>query len=247
MSQDEQGYFNTQDLISLPDGPLLQITKECEHNRYNEKGWRNHKNLWRSSMMLDDTHDKTIIDYGCGFGMESLQLAKTGNRMILCDILQSNIALAKRILELHGFSPLDTVHATIDSPFFTTRHPIDIFYSNGVMHHTPYFREILTQATRMMHAKSEIRLWLYSDIRWQSVSGDSQCDPHMDITQHPCFAKFVYVQDGAGVYADWYNLERFLYRVGDLFKVTFCQYISDGIGFVIHARPKPLSLLGELL
>ena len=75
---------------------MADFVIKFEEQRYNINKWRNYKNKWRDNLGLDTTSNKLILDYGCGFGIESLQFAKNKNSVILADINLNNIIAATK-------------------------------------------------------------------------------------------------------------------------------------------------------
>lgn len=173
---DDIGYLHPDEILALSDGELRDWTSEFERRRYG--GWRNHGNLWRSTLGLDTTHGKHVIDYGCGFGIEALQFAKTGNRVTLVDLTDKGLEAARRVLAVHGF---DCDIARDELP------DADIFYANGVLHHFPEGMDVLNRAPC-----PEARVMLYSDRAWAKHGGSG----------------FWRAMDEVGGYADWYSPDK---------------------------------------
>ncbi len=236
---DEIGYLDSAALLSRDDAFLLGLTKKFEKKRYDLKGWRNFRNRWRELSGVDSLRGKHVLDFGCGFGIESLQFARNGNRVSLADILPSNLALAERILKLHGFSPLEVVQATNEFPFFSLRNSLDVFYSHGVLHHTPKIREILKRACELLAPGGEIRLMLYSDEAWKIATGAGLPPVSEEVTSHPSFFKYVRFFDSYGEYADWYNREKLESRFGDFLTINSVDYFTrDGRFLMTTMVPK---------
>lgn len=176
---DDIGYIHPDQILSLSDDQLRDWTRAFEDRRYN--GWRNHDNLWRETLGLDTTHGKHVVDFGCGFGIEALQFARTGNTVTLMDLTTMGLKAAKRVLAVHGFKVRTRVaHRPIPEA--------DIFYANGVLHHTPDITRILRRAGRKC---SEARLMVYSE---QAKQRKGNLD-------------FARAMDDVGAHADWYTPE----------------------------------------
>jgi len=77
------------------DDVLKKMIIDMEKIRYNE-GYRNWGNKWRSTLKLDTTHGKRVLDYGCGSGIEALQYAKTGIMFTLLISMQVIFHLQKK-------------------------------------------------------------------------------------------------------------------------------------------------------
>lgn len=227
---DNIGYISSAEALEMEDDKLRELVIRCEANRYStditDGICRNHANLWRSELGLDSTTGKRIMDFGCGMGIESLQFARAGNRIIPADIVSDNVLLATRVLKLFGFDADTTVNVRGDSPFFTLDGPIDIFYSNGVLHHTPRIRDILSRAREVLAPGGEARLMLYSDKGWMHFVPGPLPAIQESVTDHPGFKKFVRAFDSVGAYADWYSREKISWLTKGLFRVEKYSYIT---------------------
>jgi len=234
---DNVGYIPAYALRNLPDKILMDIMDHAASERYALDGWRNKGNKWRELLGLDTTNGKCIMDFGCGIGIEAREFAKSGNHMILADIVQNNIMLAQRVLELDGYASLVTM-VNEEAPFFSVP-PIDIFYANGVLHHTPLFREILQCAVAALAPGGEVRLMLYSDKGWTFATDTPPPPIEANVCDHESFAVFVRKFDGVGHYANWFNREKIEYLVGDFLTVERCDYICDNDRYLVATlKPK---------
>lgn len=227
---DDVGYIDSEVLMRMEDTELTKLVGECEHARYN--GWRNYRNLWRETLGLDSTHGKRIMDFGCGMGIEALQFARSGNWVIATDIVPANVVLTSRILKMYGYEH-GRMTALLDKPYIIYakgseiyEKKIDIFYANGVLHHTPYATEILENILEILAPDGEIRLMLYSDKGFEWATGYRPTDFVSDVRNHPKYKQFVCKFDGVGHYADWYNRDRIQYRWGHLFTIEKLDYIT---------------------
>jgi SAM-dependent methyltransferase len=160
--------------------------------------------------------DKTILDFGSGIGPEALLWAKNGNNVMLADISWSNILYARRALEACGVGDkvVDLIKVDGEAPYFTPNGFYDIFYSVGVLHHTPRIKEIIERALDYLAPKGELWLMLYSITRW----GQEPLAPDEDIASCPNFEEFVRGQDPVGEYADYYTPERLDSHLGGLMR-----------------------------
>lgn len=207
---DDIGYIPADELLDMSDADFGRLIAQASDNRYNLKGYRNYKNKWREYLGLDSTKGKRVLDFGCGIGLEALQFHRD-NTVILADINQASLDVSKRTLGAN----VETALITDVYPFFECQ-PIDIFYANGVLHHTPRFREILERAAEVLKPDGEVRLMLYSDKGWKIAGTDP-----------------VRFFDGVGEYADWYSLEKLTETVGDIYDVFFCEYITTDDRFLV--------------
>ena len=224
---DDVGYIPATDLLAKPDSELRAIVEQMRATRYS--GWRNHRGLWRDLMGLDEPGGKDILDFGCGTGVEALELALAGNRIDLADIATDNLHLAVRVLGLYANQIPHETGLTIyrvlgEAPYIEAApESYDVFHCNGVLHHIPWPRQIMERAHQILRPGGVARLMLYSERGWIQATGT---EPPHDVTAHPSFQRFVRYFDQVGEYADWYSRDRLEQRFGDLFTVERCEYLT---------------------
>ena len=212
---DDVGYLSSAELFALPDGDLIALIAKMASTRY--QGERNHENRWRDLMGLD-AGGRTVLDYGCGTGMEALELMRAGNQVILADIFEANVRLAERVLALHGCRPLETV--------ILPGWPVNrfhTFHASGVLHHIREPEAVMAGAWEHLYDGGDARLMLYSDQGWRNTTGT---EPPDSVLGHEKFGQFVQAFDAVGDYADWYDEERLRQRFGRWFTVERCEYMT---------------------
>ena len=218
------GHFDTAKLLAeTTDDQIKETMERCEHYRYD--GFDNFENKWRELSGFDTTHGKTVIDFGCGMGVEALQYARSGNKVILADIAEANVLYAKKSLEVCGFGDDVVGTVVVDGvyPFFDCQ-PFDVFHACGVLHHTPDAGAILKRVAELLKPDGECRIMMYSEHLWPHAK-----DVDTDVTTQPGFMGFVRGRDGVGQYADWYNLEKMeKVAAGAGFKVAKHGYACRG-------------------
>lgn len=202
---DDIGYIPSKEILNKSKKYIKKFVSDFENTRYSLSGWRNKENKWREYLGLDNTYGKNIIDFGCGYGIESLQFLKNGNKVSIADISEDNLNAAEKIINTMGYDIYKKIKVYNDYPFFEYDEKIDIFYSNGVLHHTPKIAEILQRVSEILKRDGEIRLMLYSEKSYL-LYADSILPPiEEDIIQSKYFDKFVKAMDNVGNYADWYS------------------------------------------
>lgn len=217
---DDVGYLSSAELLTWPDHRLHALIAEMRTARYT--GWRNDGGTWRDVLGLDTTHDKTVLDYGCGVGMEAIEYDES-NRIIVGDIIDSNVALALRVAEIFGRQLVGGLRIYPGLPSTQDR-SIDVVHCSGVLHHIREPRSVMEDFHRVLKPDGEVRLMLYSDRGWRYVLGT---EPPADVTDDPGFARFVSWYDSVGDYADWYSEAKLRDRFGDLFAVKRCEYMTS--------------------
>jgi SAM-dependent methyltransferase len=218
---DDVGYMSSEWMLTqLKDDDFRRLVDAMTHSRY--KGWRNNGGKWRDLMGLDSLHNKFITDFGCGNGIESLELAKAGNKVTLADISPANLEVANKIFHLYGYKPVESFLVGMNPPYFPD-HRMDVFYANGVIHHIPWADEVMQRAHDNLPADGEARLMLYSDVGWRQVVGT---DPPEDTSSDPDFIKFVRHFDQVGEYADWYSVDK-IHKHFKGFRVERWDYLTE--------------------
>lgn len=241
---DGVGYFDTAEMLQWEDARLRAVVEGLERTRYDTDGWRNAGNKWRTTLGLDTTHGKHVVDFGCGTGVEALQFAKAGNSVSVVDINESSWRLAHRVLNLWGHectgALADGRRPYVIGPNARYVADVDVFFASGVVHHFPYAADLLRYVVETLLAPGgEIRLLLYSDKLWTQSTGAALPPVDQPIETHPCFQLFYSSHDPCGRYADWYNRDKLEHRFGDFLNVDEVSYVSSNDAFVVTTmRPK---------
>lgn len=209
-------------VLAMNEKELKDFAFNVECDRYG--GWRNFKNSWRGTLGLDNTFGKHVLDFGCGFGIEALQFAKLGNKISIADISKKNLEACTRVLIAHGYYPEQVILVDGEYPFFQSE-KVDIFYANGVLHHTPKIREILQRVLGVLQPGGEARLMLYSDVAWRIMVGGDP--PTGNSLKHPGWPLFVRKMDAVGHYADWYDEEKIRRTVDGLYNMVDFNHITQ--------------------
>lgn len=220
---DDVGYIPSTHLLSLPDKELVNVISQMRFVRYSEAAWRNWNGGWRAGLRLNSTHDKTVLDFGCGVGMEATEIAGSGNRVILADISETNIELATRVMGLFGYTPLESwlLGEDLEAPHL--RPDVDVIHCAGVLHHIPDARKVVEWFASILEPGGEVRLMVYSDRGWRTYVGT---EPPTDTVNDPLFNHFVRTFDQVGQYAEWYNEYKIEALVEPLFKIIDFRYIT---------------------
>jgi SAM-dependent methyltransferase len=218
---DDVGYIPSSHLCDLPDDDLRAIMDTTRITRYH--GWRNHDGRWRDLMGLDELAGKDIIDWGCGTGIEALELAEHGNRLTVADIAENNVALAGRVLELYGMTARQVTLGVLP-PFFDNHDgQFDVFYCNGVLHHIPWPMAVMQRAYELLRPDGEARIMMYSDKGWRLATGT---EPPEQVIFHPKRQQFIRFFDEVGSWADWYDKQRLEDWFGEWFTVERFSYLT---------------------
>lgn len=220
---DDVGYQSARGLLALPDVDLMSVITTMRKTRY--QGWRNEGGAWRDLMGHRELVGCDILDYGCGTGIEAIDLA-LHNRVSLADISPDNIELSIRTMGLFG-APFYGAYVVgerypfLDAPSGS----FDVFYACGVLHHCRNPRAVLRRAWYLLRPGGQCRLLLYAPGLWREAVGG---EPPEDPERHPGFTRFVQYADQVGDYADWYDEERLATRAAGMFTLERCGYLGQG-------------------
>lgn len=211
---DDVGYISSSKLLQLSDEDLMDLVINFEQTRY--KGWRNWNGNWRRVLKMDETFNSDVMDFGCGVGIEGLQYARAGNRVVPSDIVPANVELAVRVLRLMGY------------PGTPIMPPYDVIHCSGCLHHIPNPRSHMRDFHDMLRPGGEVRLMLYSDWAWRLHTG---MEPPEDTLSHPMFEVYVRAMDGVGEYADWYDDAKLEDWFGEWFRLENFEYLTQDLAY----------------
>lgn len=232
---DDVGYVSSLDLLAMGDREFLDLLLEMRRVRYG--GWRNHGGKWVELLKLKTTEGLDVMDFGCGNGVETLELATGGNRVVAADISMPNLDVASRLVSLFGLG-VEKRLVTDEWPFVEgEKESLDVFHCNGVLHHIRWADRVVERAWELLRPGGELRLMLYSDIGWRQATGE---DPPVHTESHPKFGQFVRHFDAVGDYAEWYDADKIARLAGDMFSVEYVEYITPGGIYLVAVLKKEI-------
>lgn len=240
---DDVGYISSAELLTWDDEALLDLIQEFENTRYH--GWRNWQGRWRDVLGLDDTSNKSVLEYGCGFGIEALQYARRNNQVSIADISADNLRLAHRVIHLSGYKTLHEMEINEKAPFLPWLKPetndldrFDVIHCAGVLHHIPDPEPVVEQMARWLKKDGELRLMVYSDEAWR-IATQTEPPDEGKVEDYVEFDLFWKHWDPIGGYADWYSCQRLQQRFGKWFRVRRCRPLTqhgEYLGAVLDKR-----------
>ncbi len=108
---------------------------------------------------FEASRGKRVLEVGCGAGYDAWEFCRHGARYVGLDITPGNPPLARRHLALFGFNP-PLLRADAESlPFGDNT--FDVYFSNGVLHHTPDLEASLREARRVLTPGGELMVTVY--------------------------------------------------------------------------------------
>jgi len=102
-----------------------------------------------------------ILEIGCGSGSDLLEFARVSDNVHGIDITQKAIDTTQSRLSIENLSAdLQVYSGKPALPF--EDNSMDLVYSYGVLHHTPFMEDILADAHRILKPGGTLKLMLYN-------------------------------------------------------------------------------------
>ncbi len=107
---------------------------------------------------------KTILEVGCGVGIDLLRFAKGGAKVFGVDLARHSIDLAKKNFELNGawgeFRMMNGEALEFDDNSF------DVVYAHGVLQYTASAEQMAKELHRVLKPGGEAIMMVYNRISW---------------------------------------------------------------------------------
>jgi ubiquinone/menaquinone biosynthesis C-methylase UbiE len=107
---------------------------------------------------------RTMLEVGCGPGVDLVHLAGTGARVTAVDLTPEAVALARRHLEVRGLDATVQEANAERLPFADGT--FDVVYSHGVLHHTVDTERAIDEVWRVLKPGGEAVIMLYHRNSW---------------------------------------------------------------------------------
>lgn len=132
---------------------------EVERQRYQAYG------PWMPEVMeFNAFAGKRLLEVGCGMGTDLLQFARGGASVTGVDMTPRSVEISRQHFRVYD---MDADLALTDAerlPF--ADESFDVFYSNGVLHHTPNTEEAIREAHRVLKMGGTAKVMLYYRSSW---------------------------------------------------------------------------------
>lgn len=137
----------------------LEFFDHVERHRYEEYApWM------RDVMEFDNFAGKRLLEVGCGMGTDLLQFARGDAQVTGVDLTPRSVEISRHHLALYDargdFSLSDAERLPFADESF------DVFYSNGVLHHTPDTAATIREARRVLKPGGIAKVMLYHRNSW---------------------------------------------------------------------------------
>src|SRR5205085_11194699 len=136
-----------------------QFFDEVERYRYKEYA------PWMPEVMgFDNFAGARLLEVGCGMGTDLLQFARGDAFCTGVDLTPRSVEISRRHFEIYGenadFSLSDAENLPCSDNIF------DVYYSNGVLHHTPDTAAAISEAHRVLKRGGTAKVMLYHRNSW---------------------------------------------------------------------------------
>jgi ubiquinone/menaquinone biosynthesis C-methylase UbiE len=113
-----------------------------------------------NAFSFDEFANKSILEIGCGSGIDSLEFARCGARVVSLDFTEAAARLTKELSREAGFQ-VDVFRADAKNLIFADE-SFDCVYSYGVLHHIPDIEQVLVEIHRVLKPGGKIMVMLYN-------------------------------------------------------------------------------------
>lgn len=132
---------------------------QVEQHRYQE-----YASWMREVMGFDQFAGKKLVEVGCGMGTDLLQFARGGALCTGVDLTPRSVETSKHHLEIYGMHGDFALSDAERLPF--ADESFDVYYSNGVLHHTPGTEAAVREAHRILKPGGTAKVMLYHRSSW---------------------------------------------------------------------------------
>lgn len=113
------------------------------------------------------TRGKSLLEIGCGIGIDTVQLHRAGFAVTAIDLTKNAIAIAKERARREQLAIDYRTGNAEELPF--APESFDVVYSFGVLHHTPDIQRAVAEVHRVLRPGGTALVMLYA--RWSLVNG----------------------------------------------------------------------------
>ncbi len=211
------GRVSTNELMALPDGELLDTWDRLRAEA--TTGAAHRVRGWYHLLYKDVLRDRTVVDFGCGLGIDGVSFAENGARVIFVDIVEDNLALVRRLCRARKVVNVDFLYLEDIASIGSLPRPVDVFWCQGSMINVP-FDFARREARAMLEHLPTGGRWIelaYPEARWER---EGRLPFHLWGER----------TDGPGTpWVEWYDVDRLRRRLRPAkFDVVLDLEFSDG-------------------
>jgi ubiquinone/menaquinone biosynthesis C-methylase UbiE len=136
-----------------------EFFEAVERHRYEEYApWM------REVMGFDKFAGARLIEVGCGMGTDLLQFARGRAKCVGVDLTPRSVEISRHRFSLYEMPGVFSLADAERLPF--ADNSFDVFYSNGVLHHTPDTSAAILEAHRILKPDGIAKVMLYHRNSW---------------------------------------------------------------------------------
>ena len=132
---------------------------EVERHRYQEYA------PWMHEVMgFNQFAGARLLEVGCGMGTDLLQFARGGALCTGVDVTPRSVEISRQHFSVYGMKGDFALCDAERLPF--ADNSLDVYYSNGVLHHTPGTADAVGEAHRVLKPGGTAKVMLYHRNSW---------------------------------------------------------------------------------
>ena len=187
------------DMLQLPMHELWTLWQESRNEvAEGDFGCRG----WYYSFYKDVLRDKRVLDVGSGFGYDGITFALAGARVTFLDIVESNLAIVRRLCEYRQVANADFFYMSDLDSLAQLQGQFDIIWCCGSLINLPFILAQRESQELLRHLVPHGR-WIelaYPQARWEREG------------RLP-FERWGERTDGGAPWMEWYDLKKMLARL----------------------------------
>lgn len=106
-----------------------------------------------------DYAQKTVLEIGCGLGLDLAQYARHGARVVGVELSEASLELARQCFVAYALPGVFLVADAENLPFAEAT--FDLVYAHGVLHHTPHTEKAIAEIHRVLRPGGRTLVMLY--------------------------------------------------------------------------------------
>ena len=168
--------------------------------------------------------DKRVLEIGCGIGTDTINFARSGACVTAVDISDKSLDIAKQRAEVYGLaSNISFLRGNAEHlADFVEVTKYDLVYSFGVIHHTPYPKNVVREIKKFMSDETVLKLMVYAKNSWKRVMIDAGFD--QPEAQYGCPIAYTYSEHEVRQLLDGFIVEDIQQR--HIFPYVVDKYIK---------------------
>ena len=141
---------------TMPKNPTLEYFLKIKERRYRLEPFI------QKFAQFEKWNGKTVLEIGCGLGIDGIEFAKNGANYTGIDISDKSIELAKTYFDLNNQKGNLLLADDENLPF--ENDTFDLVYSWGVLYHTPDIRQAIKEIYRLLKSDGRLIIMLYNNL-----------------------------------------------------------------------------------